>query len=161
MRSRANVAVQVYEVRREGLHPREKIMTIRIHHLAMYLIVSILSPLADGDFLDLRNKLNGQVQASRSQAVVMDVTGLDVMDSFACRALSDISRMMKARGTETAIIGIHPEIEESMERFGLKLEHATVATNLEEGLAVLGRRIATKRHASKYLPPRGQDSGEF
>jgi hypothetical protein len=48
-----------------------------------------------------------------------------------------------------------------MERFGQKLEHATVATNLQEGLAVLGRRIATKRHASNYLPTRGQNSGEL
>ncbi|MCL5006018.1 MAG: STAS domain-containing protein [Acidobacteria bacterium] len=121
---------------------------IRICHLAMYLIVTILSPLSDGEFLDLQNNLNKQIQASRSQAVVMDVSGLDVMDSFTCRTLSDLSCRMKAQGKETAIIGIHPEIEESMKRFGLRLEHAAIATNLEEGLAVLGRRIATKRHGS-------------
>ena len=133
---------------------------MRFHHVAMYLIATILSPLADGDFLNLRDNLNKQVELSCSQGVIVDVSGLDVMDSYTCRNLSDISRMMKSRGAETAIIGIRPEIKESMERFGLKLEHAAVATDLDEGLALLDRRIETKPHASNKLSPRSQHAGE-
>lgn len=133
-------------------------MKIRFQHLAIYLIAAILSPLADGDFLGLRENLNRQVELSRSQGVVMDVSGLDVMDSFTCRTLSDISRAMELRGTETAIIGIRPEIKDSMERFGLRFQHAAVATDLNEGLAVLDRRIATNRHASNQLPSGSPDA---
>ena len=120
---------------------------MQFHHVAMYLIVTILSPLADGDLLNLRDNLTKQVEFSRSQGVVMDVAGLDVMDSFTCQTLSEISRTMKLRGTETAIIGIHSEVKESMERFGLRLQHAAVAPDLDEGLAVLDRRVGIKPYA--------------
>lgn len=136
-------------------------MTTRFHHLAIYLIATILSPLADGDFLSLRDNLNKQVESSRSQGVVMDVSGLDVMDSFTCRTLNDISRTMKLRGTETAIVGIHPEIKESMERFGLKFHDADVAVDLNEGLAVLDRKIASKHYAGNQLPSRSQDADKL
>ncbi len=62
-----------------------------------YLIASIQSALTDADLLQLRDELAERVGKFRSRGVIVDVTVLDVMDSFASRTLSTIASMIKAR----------------------------------------------------------------
>jgi len=80
-----------------------------------------------------------QVGKFRSRGVIMDVTALDVMDSFACRSLRDIAQMIKLRGAETVMVGIQPEVAFTMVQLGLTLDGVVTALDLEEGLAYLGR----------------------
>ena len=80
-----------------------------------------------------------QVGRFRSRGVIMDVTALDVMDSFACRSLRDIAHMIKLRGAETVMVGIQPEVAFTMVQLGLSLDGVVTALDLEEGLAYLDR----------------------
>jgi len=102
-----------------------------------YLIASIQAALTDADLLRMRDALVEQVGTFRSRGVIVDVTALDVMDSFAARTLSDIANMIRLRGAETVIVGIQPEVAFSMVQLGLKLESVATALDLEEGLAYL------------------------
>jgi rsbT antagonist protein RsbS len=113
------------------------------------LIASIQSALTDAELLDLRDELSGRVGRHRSKGVIIDVTALDVLDSFASRTLRTIAEMMRLRGAETVIVGIQPEVAFSMVQLGLSLDGVTTVLDLEEGLAHLERgrrnRVANAR----------------
>lgn len=111
-----------------------------------YLIASIQSVLSDADLLQLRDNLAARVGQFRSRGVIIDVTVLDVIDSFATRTLRAIAHMLKLRGAETVIVGIQPDVAFAMVQLGLTLEGVGTALDLEEGLAYLDTR--TKRKPS-------------
>ncbi len=108
-----------------------------------YLIASIQSVLSDADLVQLRDNLGARVGTYRSRGVIIDVTVLDVIDSFATRTLRAIAHMLKLRGAETVIVGIQPDVAFAMVQLGLTLEGVGTALDLEEGLAYLDQK--TKR----------------
>jgi rsbT antagonist protein RsbS len=118
-------------------------MAVPILKQGPYLIASVQSALTDADLLELRNALVEKVGRFRSRGVIVDVTALDVMDSFASRTLRDIAHMIRLRGAETVIVGIQPEVAFTMVQLGLTLEGVATALDLEEGLAFLDREGKT------------------
>ena len=116
-----------------------------------YLIASVQAVLTDQDLVNLRDRLVAQVGRFRSDGVILDVTGLDVMDSFSVRTLRDMSHMIRLRGADTVIVGIQPEVAFSMVQLGLSLEGVPTALDLEEGLAYLDGR--TKRTRQSVTRP--------
>jgi len=110
-----------------------------------YLIASIQSALTDADLLLLRDALVERVGKFRSRGVIVDVTALDVMDSFASRTLRDIAHMIKLRGADTVIVGIQPEVAFAMVQLGLTLEGVATALDLEEGLEFLDKNAKHRR----------------
>jgi rsbT antagonist protein RsbS len=115
-------------------------MQVPILKQGWYLIATIQSALTDADLVELRDSLVEQVGRYRSRGVIVDVTALDVMDSFASRTLRDIAQMIKLRGAETVIVGIDPDVALAMVRLGLNLEGVPTSLDLEEGLAFLDLR---------------------
>jgi rsbT antagonist protein RsbS len=113
----------------------------------LYLIASIQAALSDVDLLHLRDALAEKVGKYRARGVIVDVTVLDVMDSFASRTLRDLAHMTRLRGAETVIVGIQPEVAFAMVQLGLTLEGVDTALDLEEGLAFLDKK--TKRRTSR------------
>jgi rsbT antagonist protein RsbS len=112
-----------------------------------YLIASIQSALSDPDLIQLRDDLAKRVGQYRSRGVIIDVTVLDIIDSFATRTLRAIAHMLKLRGAETVIVGIQPDVAFAMVQLGLTLEGVGTALDLEEGLAYLNRHPMRKvRH---------------
>jgi rsbT antagonist protein RsbS len=113
-----------------------------------FLIASIQAALTDDDLARLRDALVEQVGKYRSRGVIVDVTALDVMDSFAVRTLRDLAHMSRLRGAETVIVGIQPDVAFAMVQLGLTLEGIATALDLEEGLAYLDltRRGKDRRH---------------
>src|SRR5260221_12856263 len=109
-----------------------------------YLIASIQSVLSDADLLRLRDDLSERVGQYRSRGVIIDVTVLDVIDSFATRTLRAIAHMLRLRGAETVIVGIQPEVAFGMVQLGLTLEGVGTSLDLEEGLTFLDQRAKRK-----------------
>jgi rsbT antagonist protein RsbS len=105
-----------------------------------YLIASIQSALSDQDLMQLRDDLAEQAGRFRSRGIIVDVTALDVMDSFACRTLRSIAYILRLRGARTAIVGIQPEVAFGMVQLGLALGEVQTALDLEEGLVLLSQR---------------------
>jgi len=102
-----------------------------------YLIATIQSALNDSDLLQLRDALVSKVGSLRSRGVIVDVTALDVLDSFASRTVRDLAYMIRLRGAETVIVGIQPEVAFAMVQLGITMEDVATALDLEEGLAYL------------------------
>ncbi len=115
-------------------------MQVPILKQGPYLIAMFQSALADADFLGLKESVMEQVGRCRSRGVIMDVTALDVLDSFACRTLRDLAHMIRLRGAETIIVGIQPEVAFTMVKLGLTLDGVFTALDLEEGLSYLDRK---------------------
>lgn len=116
-------------------------MQVPILKQGHYLAASVQSALTDTDLLKLRDNLAEQVGRFRSRGVILDVTVLDVMDSFATRTLRAIAHMLRLRGAETVIVGIQSEVAYAMVQLGMTLEGVPTALDLEEGLAFLDRQV--------------------
>jgi rsbT antagonist protein RsbS len=115
-------------------------MAVPILKQSHYLIATIQSALTDADLMQLRDALVDQVGKYRSRAVIVDVTALDVVDSFASRILRDLAYMIRLRGAETVIVGIQPEVAFAMVQLGITLADVAAALDLEEGLAYLDKK---------------------
>jgi rsbT antagonist protein RsbS len=115
-------------------------MPVPLLKQGQYLIASIQSSLSDADLIRLRDDVLEQVARHRSRGVIVDVTVLDVMDSFAVRTLNALAQMITLRGAETVIVGIQPEVAFAMVQLGLTLGGVATALDLEEGLAYLDAR---------------------
>jgi rsbT antagonist protein RsbS len=114
-----------------------------------YLIATIQSALTDSDLVQLRDALVGKVGSYRSRGVIVDVTALDVLDSFASRTLRDLAHMIRLRGAETVIVGIQPEVAFTMVRLGLTLEGVATALDLEEGLFYLNEKLSSSQQSTQ------------
>ena len=115
-------------------------MPVPVLKQGSYLIASIQSALTDADLTRLRDDLLQRTGHHRTRGVIVDVTVLDVMDSFAARTLNDMAKMLRLKGAEMVVVGIQPEVAISMVRLGLTLQGVATALDLEEGLAHLDAR---------------------
>ena len=116
-------------------------MAVPILKQGHYLIASIQAALSDREVLELRDDLLERAGMHRSRGIIVDVTALDVMDSFAARSLRGIAHMANLRGAQTVMVGIQPEVAFAMVQLGLNLEGVHTALDLEEGLAFLDQLI--------------------
>ncbi|MGN6168550.1 MAG: STAS domain-containing protein [Solirubrobacteraceae bacterium] len=112
-------------------------MSVAILKQGGYLIASIQSALRDDEVLELRDELAERVGRLRSRGIVIDVTALDVIDSFVARSLRTIALTAKLRGAATVIVGIQPDVAVAMVQFKLNIEPLHTALDLEEGLELL------------------------
>jgi rsbT antagonist protein RsbS len=112
-------------------------MSIPILKQGPYLIASIQSAPTDSEWREMGKLLAERVGKQRSRGVVVDVTVLDVIDSFAARTLREIAQTVKLRGAEPVIVGIQPDVAFSMVQLGLTLGGVPTELDLEEGMATL------------------------
>jgi rsbT antagonist protein RsbS len=109
------------------------------------LIATVQNALSDSDTELFRERLMQRVTEYRAQGIVVDVTAIDVLDSFAARSLQTVARMTSLRGAHTVIVGLQPEVAFSMVQLGIIFEDMDTALDLEEGLALLNRRLASRK----------------
>lgn len=125
-------------------------MPVPILKQGTFLIASVQSALTDADTERLQDDLMKQVSRYRATGIIVDVTAIDVMDSFAARSLRTIAHMTQLRGAETVIVGLQPEVAFAMVQLGLTFEGMHTALDLEEGLSWLNRHPRRRE---------GRDSG--
>ena len=116
-------------------------MAVPILKQGAYLIATIQSAMTDSEAIRLRDDLMRQIGVYRSRGIIVDITSLDVMDSFAARSLRTIAHMTLLRGANTVVVGMQPEVDFSMVQLGLGFEDVHTALDLEEGLAFLDVRL--------------------
>ena len=119
-------------------------MAVPILKQSDVLIASIQAALSDRDLVQLRDDFADQIGRFRSRGVIIDLTALDVLDSFATRTLRSIADTAKLRGANTMVVGIQPDVAFSMVQLGLSLDGVSTALDLEEGLAEIDR-VAKQR----------------
>ena len=119
-------------------------MPVPILKQGSYLIATGQAELSDADTEQLQDDLIDRVGRYRAHGIIVDVTAIDVMDSFAARSLSTIAHMTRLRGADTVIVGLSPEVAFSMVQLGLTFADIHTALDLEEGLALLDRQTPTR-----------------
>ena len=112
-------------------------MAVAILRQGEQLVASIQSDLTDAEVLALRDTLVIQVGNTRTRGIIIDVAGLDVIDSFVARALRSIALAAALRGARTIVVGIQPDVAIAMVHFDLNLEPLQAALDLDEALALL------------------------
>jgi rsbT antagonist protein RsbS len=112
-----------------------------------YLIASLQSVLTDEEWLELRAQLADRVRGARSRAVIIDVSSVDLLDSFATRMLRSIAQITRLRGAETVIVGIAPDVAFAMVQLGLTLEGISTVLDLDEAMELLQARLTLPGNA--------------
>src|SRR3984885_3549810 len=120
-------------------------MPVPILKQGAILIATVQAALSDSDTERLRYDLMERVSRFRAQGIIVDVTAIDVMDSFAARSLRTIAHMTRLRGANTVIVGLSPEVAFAMVQLGLAFDDMNTALDLEEGLALLNRQLAQRK----------------
>jgi rsbT antagonist protein RsbS len=115
-------------------------MPVPILKQGSILIATVQAALTDSETERLRYDLMERVSRFRAQGIIVDVTAIDVMDSFAARSLRTIAHMTRLRGADTVIVGLQPEVAFAMVQLGLAFDDMNTALDLEEGLALLNRQ---------------------
>lgn len=121
-------------------------MAVPILKQGKVLIASMQAAMSDKDLIELKDELSEQVGRYRSLGVVIDVSALDVMDSFATRTLRGIAQTTRLRGAETVIVGIQPDVAFAMVQLGLTMEDVATALDLESGMALVEAAVSKEAH---------------
>jgi rsbT antagonist protein RsbS len=114
-------------------------MSVAIQREGDYLVASILSDLSDSEVVELRDQLTELVGRYRSRGLVIDVSALDVIDSFVARALRSIVLSVRLRGAETVIVGIQPDVAIAMVQFRLNLGPLRATLDMDAAKTLLDR----------------------
>ena len=84
------------------------------------------------------------IEKAGSTGLVIDISGLDMVDSYVARILAETGRMAKLMGTQTVLVGMRPEVAATLVRMGYAMEGVRTALNLDDGLALLGHVLPTR-----------------
>ncbi|WP_326703861.1 MULTISPECIES: STAS domain-containing protein [Streptomyces] len=117
----------------------ERVPVLRIGDV---LLVSIQVDLEDQTVLDLQEDLAEQIVARAARGVVIDITAVEIVDSFVGRMLATIASISRLLDAETVVVGMRPAVAITLVELGLSLGGVRTALDLEKGLALL-RRSAT------------------
>ncbi len=119
-------------------------MKIPILRLERILLVSIQVDLTDNDAMQFQSDLVEQVAEIEALGVAIDITALDVVDSYMARVINDTASMVRLLGAEAVICGVQPFVALTLVEMGRDLLGADCAFNLGQGLEILRGRIATR-----------------
>jgi rsbT antagonist protein RsbS len=120
-------------------------MAVPIRELRDTLVVTIQTELDDAELSRLRTDVAQRLSRRHVRGLVIDVSALDVLDSFASRTLVGIANVSKLRGADAVIVGIQPDVAFAMVQLGLTLEGVDTALDLDEAMALLDEKRAASR----------------
>jgi rsbT antagonist protein RsbS len=103
------------------------------------LLVTIQVDMHDELALTLQDDLTNRITATRAKGVLIDISSLDVVDSFIGRMIANISAMARVLDARTVVVGMLPSVAITLVELGLHLEGVLTALNVEKGMALLQR----------------------
>ena len=109
-------------------------MRVPILKLKETLLVSIEMDLSDDDALQFQEDLVGKARDSGADGVVIDITALDVVDSFMARVLNDTANMVWLVGAQTVICGMQPAVALALTEMGRELVGVETSLNLDQAV---------------------------
>jgi rsbT antagonist protein RsbS len=114
---------------------------IPILRMGEFLLVTIQVDMHDQMALKLQDDLSHAITKSATRGVLIDISTLEMVDSFIGRMVADISGMGRILGAETVLVGMQPAVAITLVELGLALPGVATALNVERGMALLRRKI--------------------
>jgi rsbT antagonist protein RsbS len=113
---------------------------VPIQRIGRTLLVSIQIDLQDDTVMQLQEDLAEQIVATGSTGVIIDITAVEIVDSFIGRMLSSVASMSRLFDAETVLVGMRPAVAITLVELGLSLPGIRTAVNAEKGLRLLDGR---------------------
>ena len=116
---------------------------IPILKMGSFLLVTIQVDMHDRLAMQLQDDLTNRIVASRARGVLIDISSLEVVDSFIGRMISNIAAMARVLDAETVVVGMQPAVAITLVELGLSLEGVRTALNVDKGMALLQEGVAS------------------
>jgi rsbT antagonist protein RsbS len=110
---------------------------IPILRMGRFLLVTIQVDMHDRLAMALQDDLTGRVVKDQAKGVLIDISSLEVVDSFMGRMLNNIAAMTRTLGAETVVVGMMPAVAITLVELGLSLDNVHTALNADKGMALL------------------------
>ena len=110
---------------------------IPILKLGSFLLVTIQIDMHDRLALILQEELTARIVSDSARGVLIDISSLDIVDSFIGRMLSNIAGMARILDAETVVVGMQPSVAITLVELGLSLPGIRTALNVDRGMALL------------------------
>ena len=114
---------------------------IPILKMGDYLLVTIQVDMHDRLAMTLQDDLTSRIVNARAKGVLIDISALEIVDSFIGRMLADIAAMSRVLDAETVVVGMRPAVAITLVELGLSLTGVRTALNVERGMELLRQRI--------------------
>ena len=114
---------------------------IPILRMGQFLLVTIQVDMHDRLALTLQDDLTSQIVKNRTRGVLIDISMLEIVDSFIGRMLASIAGMARLLDSETVVVGMRPSVAITLVELGLSLHGIRTALDVEKGMALLGRAV--------------------
>jgi rsbT antagonist protein RsbS len=110
---------------------------IPILQMGKFLLVTIQVDMHDQLALQLQDDLTSKIEKTGARAVLLDISALDMVDSFIGRMIANISGMSRILDASTVLVGMQPAVAITLVELGLTLPGVKTALNVERGMAML------------------------
>jgi rsbT antagonist protein RsbS len=127
---------------------------IPILKMGKFLLVSIQIDMDDRTAMTLQDDLTAQIVKQGARGVLIDISALDVVDSFIGRMLANTAAMARILDAETVVVGMQPSVAITLVELGLTLTGVRSALNVERGMELL-RSVADRREVLSESPDAG------
>ena len=114
---------------------------IPILQMGKFLLVTIQVDMHDQLALTLQDDLSERISTTSARGVLIDISALDMVDSFIGRMISTISGLSKIMDAETMLVGMQPAVASTLVELGLTLPGVSTALNVERGMDLMQERV--------------------
>ena len=125
---------------------------IPILKMGDYLLITIQVDMHDKLALTLQNDLTEQIVQHKSKGILIDISALEIVDSFIGRMLGIIASMSRLLDAETVVVGMQPAVAITLVELGLSMKGIRTALNVEKGMTVLRNSLAEERQDGDSSP---------
>jgi rsbT antagonist protein RsbS len=120
---------------------------IPILKMGAFLLVTIQVDMHDRLALTLQDDLTNRISQTGAKGVLIDISSLEIVDSFIGRMLGNIASMSKVLDAETVVVGMQPAVAITLVELGMSLEGVRTALNVDAGMEMLRQSLDSQREA--------------
>jgi rsbT antagonist protein RsbS len=128
---------------------------IPILRMGKYLLVTIQVDMHDRLAMQLQEDLTTRIAKDQARGVLIDISALDIVDSFIGRMLADIAGMSRILDAQTVVVGMQPAVAITLVELGLSLQGVRTALDVERGMKLLEQSIGD----GSFVAHAGEDDG--
>jgi rsbT antagonist protein RsbS len=114
---------------------------IPILRMGDFLLVTIQVDMHDQLAMTLQDDLSARISETSAKGVLIDISALDIVDSFIGRMIGMISGLSRIMDAETVVVGMQPAVAITLVELGLTLQGVSTALNVERGMQLLRERV--------------------